>query len=411
MLDWWVAPLDGGEPRRTGIVNALRARGLMFNAASIRPADWLGNQLVFSIFNAGMANLWDIPLSPATWLVSGPAQRLTQGPGSDTYVRVSALSAGAARAVFVSEQASTHLWRLPIAADQALVTGALAQLTHDTSLSGPELLPHPALSADGSAVAFASARSGNLDIWIRHLVSGQETALTANPWLENRPVIAADGARVAYQSVEGPARFINVVEVGPEGRKRPPRRICRDCGNPMSWSAGGRYLLSGAGEPQRLWLIDLATGGSADLVNLSGYNLQVAAFSPDSKWIALVADHIGDGKVRTFLAPFHERSLGEVTTWVPIPDFRDASVQWSPDGNTLYSLSDMDDFRCVWAQRLDTTTKQPLNRPVAVQHFHALQQYPWATSMAVARDKLVLPLMESSSNIWSAELKVDPRRE
>ena len=46
------------------------------------------------------------------------------------------------------------------------------------------------------------------------------------------------------------------------------------------------------------------------------------------------------------------------------------AAAWSPDGRLVYLLLDRDGFRCLWAQRLDAATKQPLGTPFAVQHWH-----------------------------------------
>ncbi len=170
-------------------------------------------------------------------------------------------------------------------------------------------------------------------------------------------------------------------------------------------SADGRRLLFGAGEPQRLWLLDLDTGARTDLVKQPGYALHGAAFSPDARWIALVFNHFGADRGHGFLAPFRGGPLPDATEWIPLGDFTDTSIQWSPDGNVLYSLAERDDFRCIWSLRLHPATKQPWGPPIAIHHFHQSQRSPWVVfSLTVARNKLAVALTESASNIWMTEL-------
>jgi hypothetical protein len=68
----------------------------------------------------------------------------------------------------------------------------------------------------------------------------------------------------------------------------------------------------GAGEPPRLWLLDVESGRKTDLVNDPEHSLLEAAFSPEAGgpgWIALVAEGTGPGATRGFVAPFRDGSL------------------------------------------------------------------------------------------------------
>jgi hypothetical protein len=85
----------------------------------------------------------------------------------------------------------------------------------------------------------------------------------------------------------------------------------------------------------------------------------------------------------------------------------DIYPSWSPDGNLLYFFSDRDGFRCLWAQSLDRLTKRPAGVPLAVYHFHRSRQSPrgFGPQNAVARDKVVLSLLETTGNIWTTTLE------
>jgi eukaryotic-like serine/threonine-protein kinase len=87
-----------------------------------------------------------------------------------------------------------------------------------------------------------------------------------------------------------------------------------------------------------------------------------------------------------------------------------SSIVWAPSGDWLYFVSDRDGSRCIWAQRLDPSTKKPVGYPVAIYHFHhargEMTSLPatWL-NLSAARDKLVFNLNELSGNVWLREEK------
>ena len=82
---------------------------------------------------------------------------------------------------------------------------------------------------------------------------------------------------------------------------------------------------------------------------------------------------------------------------------------WSPDGRTLYYLSDRDDFTCVWAQSLDPDTREPAGDPFPIAHAHAssmkmapIQRGAW--TLDVGSDRLVFNAGEMTGSIYTAML-------
>jgi hypothetical protein len=91
--------------------------------------------------------------------------------------------------------------------------------------------------------------------------------------------------------------------------------------------------------------------------------------------------------------------VGEPDVWTDKP-------RWSPDGNLLYFTSERDGFHCIWAQRLDASTKRPAAPPVEIFHFHnarlSTANIGYAQlEISVAADKIVLNLGELTGNIWT----------
>ena len=75
------------------------------------------------------------------------------------------------------------------------VEGDWVRLTNDLAFKG---FPH--LSADGRKLVYHSNPAGNLDIWLREMESGKETALTTGPDDESIPRISPDGTQVVYET-------------------------------------------------------------------------------------------------------------------------------------------------------------------------------------------------------------------
>jgi len=85
-----------------------------------------------------------------------------------------------------------------------------------------------------------------------------------------------------------------------------------------------------------------------------------------------------------------------------------SKLRWSPDGRLIYYVSDRDNYRCLWAQRLAETTRQPVGAPFAVFHFHRarhslLNMDLSLLQFSVAPDRVVFSMGERTGNVWFAE--------
>ena len=397
--DWWLVPVDGGAAIKTGVVDIFRSHGLagyVRGAGDLSPIVWRpeSDDVLFTARLGDSTNVWRIPLSSTTGKIEGAPERLTFGAG----VEAGPSAAQDGRLVFATLDTTVNIWALPIDPNRGKVLGEMRRLTNDAAVDHM-----PSISADGKKLLFRSNRSGNFDLWLKDLETGDERALTSTPERELRGVITHDGEHVVYKLGR------SVYLVSSDGGL--PKMLCEDCGPGNLWSRswGGTKVLYWRGSPFRIAFLDWASGETGDVVSHPEYNLHTGHYSPDGEWIAFNVP-TGEGGFKLFIAPLRDGlALGE-EEWIAVTDGStwDGRSFWSPDGELLYFVSNRDGFLCIWAQHLDARTKQPSGEPFAVQHFHGAGRSmrlggngTWG--MPLASDKLVVALGETTGNIWLAE--------
>ncbi|MBI3698131.1 MAG: serine/threonine-protein kinase [Acidobacteria bacterium] len=406
-LDWWVTPPEAGPAVKTGAYALFGRQGLQPPSGESRivPGLWMteGNQVVFAARLGDSTNLWRISISPRTWRVMGAPQRMTFGTGLELQPSVG----GDRRLVFSSLNANMDIWSLPLDANRGKVLGTMQQFTRDAALD-----MQPSVSADGRKVVFNSTRSGPREIWVKDLEQGTETALTSPPWDKHRPILTADGSKVAYLQIENEKRTAYVAPTGGSGSQK----VCGTCGTLWGWSSNGeRILFESREKPTRsVALLDLASGEKFELLRHTQDHLFQAQLSPGDRLISFLR-YIDPSRTRVFLAPFRDRVQIQESDWIAVTSGEtfDDKPRWSPDANLLYFSSDRDGFRCIWAQRLDPVTNHPVGSAFAVYHFHTARRSLRNIGLtlfeiSVARDKLVFNLSELTGNIWMTRLEREP---
>jgi Tol biopolymer transport system component len=225
---------------------------------------------------------------------------------------------------------------------------------------------------------------------------------------EYGPKPTLDGKKVAYATAdqEGRPSHVDVVPAGggvPEG-------LCDDCDPFWDWSSDGRRILFGEGAVRFAGPVDTSAPRKADFLKHPRYSLVTPHLSPDDKWIVVTAADVGPGRTQILVV----RSTANVTPaedeWIPVTDgstFED-KPRWSPDGAMIYYTSDADGSRCLWAQRLDPTTRHPTGPPLSVYHLHTarrslLNAGVLRLTIAVARDKIAFTIGEITGNVWLAQ--------
>ena len=390
--DWWVAPVDGGEPIQTGAFAAFARENLVASG----PSAWVGDQVFFSA-RRDTTNLWKAVIPPRTGKTRGAPRRLTFGTADEN--KPSVASNGSL--VFSTVAASTNVWSLPMELDQGKVAGDILRVTRDLSTE-----VFPSISKNRKLV-FSSDRSGKREIWVKDLALGADTMLASSSSEFDSPKITPDGSRVAY-AVSSPAWAIHVAASTGGDEK-----VFKNCGPPRDFSPDGTKLLFEAKtcSPYCVGLLDLTQGTPKELIKHPRLALYPESFSPDGQWVAFQAKPMDNDSTRTiFVTPFHGDAVGGPDAWIAVTNGKemDREVKWSPDGGLLYFLSERDGFRCIWAQRIDLKTKHPAGAPFAVHHFHRSQQSltslgsPGKVGLSVTNGGLLFSLAETTGNIWLA---------
>ena len=393
-IDWWMTPLDEGRAISTGALRVTRQLGLtgpftVYPWALVTPV-WhpAGNLLVFPARSGDSRNLWRIGISPQTWKVIGTPERLTLSSAIEENPSVAPGSRGSVRLAFASLSETSDIWSLPLDPNAGKTKGQPKRLTSDAAADF-----HPALSRERTQMAYVSERSGGQEIWIRDLRTGREVSLNASRSGKFMPRFSPDSRMVSFASQKDGKFDIYLVPAAGGSAEM----ICGDCGQATSWSPDGRYL-TGNSLDGRVTLIEVATRRRVDLLALPGRWFAGGHFSPDGRWLTFL-----DGRRSVeFIAPFRGGGLPPESEWIAV----DAELRhWSPDGRLVVGQSGRDGFTCLWAQRLDPSTKRPVGPPVSIFHAHGRQSLRDDFDLSVGPEMAVFSMIERTGNLWMAEFR------
>jgi serine/threonine protein kinase len=401
-VDWYVAAMSGGPGVRTDARGVLLREGFQgFHGLPV-PDAWVGagSRIIFHGHVGDSWNMWQVPLSPGMWRLSGPPERATFGTTDEA--AGSATADG--RMVFISRTLGADVWSLPIDADRGRVQGALKRVTEDAADDYD-----PTLSADGATLVYRSRRAGQFDVVLRNLTTGAETMLTHTP-ADEYPAVSRDGTKVAYSFRQNGRMPVFVVAAGGGA----PQQVCDDCGEVEQWSPdGGAILYVTSDDPSGVGFLKVGSSPNGRWLKHHRYGIYNPRFSPDGAWVAFNARPDRLAPARVFVARVQDSSVALEPDWIAVTDDGDAPG-WSPQGGLLYFWSDRDGSPCLWAQRLDPSTKRAAGPPINIRHFHSRglswkNLYLGAPDLAVVRDRIVFNLGEHTGNVWMTELP--PTRE
>lgn len=410
----WTVPLAGGPAQRSPMEPGLEAQ---LKDTAVRFADfvWLpsGQGLIFEGESQGVRNLWKINVDPRTLRWTDGPERLTTGAGKDTDI---AVSSDGRKLAFSIRSETSRLWALPFDTAGGRVTGA----GHPITVAGMDAL-QPGLSPDGKMLVFRKQRADKEELWLTSLDDGRETLLAAaDDFRRVNPVWSHDGSRLIYSRLY--TSDLGQAEIDPQlyrslalrtlggGDEQVVTSPMQDRQSLTDWTPDGKMILASSDlrTPGRaalcLFPLDAAPHAETQMRVIAShpdYHLWQGRFSPDGRWISFNAFKATDPTASTvYVVP---ASGGP---WINITEgqYWDDKPRWSPDGKSIYFVSNRTGFFNVWKVRFDPTSGKPLGQPARVTAFESPTQMIMPNivpmEMGLTRDRLILPMVETSGGIW-----------
>jgi Tol biopolymer transport system component len=229
-----------------------------------------------------------------------------------------------------------------------------------TDLPGSQ--EEPSLSPDGTQFLFVAEDGGDLDIFLLRVGGQNAINLTSDfAGRDHHPAWSPDGQRIAFSSDrDGGGVFV----MGATGES--PLRVS-DEGYHPSWSPDAQRVMFTSEDivnpysrfmNGKLTIVDLLSGQSS-VVPTAGDSVE-GQWSPDGRLIAYWTADRGQRDIRIIASSGTDQYVDvtndAATDWAPV---------WSPDGESLFFLSDRGGSPDLWRVPVDSATgavEGPLER-------------------------------------------------
>jgi Tol biopolymer transport system component/DNA-binding winged helix-turn-helix (wHTH) protein len=400
---WTVMP-DGTQPVRSELTPEVQAR-IKTAAVGFTDFGWSphGDAVFLEGRSADAVNVWRVAIDPETLVWRDGPERLTIGSGSDTSI---VPSPDGRKLAFTAQNERTRLWAIPFDATHRQVLGAGKPMN---ALSADAL--YPDVSRDGSQVVYRISRRGEYELWRQSLADGTTHHFATSPDLYT-PRLSANGGRVVYRRIvnDGKDNFL-AFRSADDDVERPLTSPTTAFLSPSDWSSDGSWILGscerGTAGMRGLCLLPVAGAPRAEtqmrvIATDPDRDLFQGRFSPDQRWIAFLAVNRSTSQTIYVMDPVRGQRI-------PITEgsFRDDKPRWSPDGKTLYFVSNRSGFAEVWGRGFDSERGEPSGAPFRITTFESPREHiswPMITmELAVAPNEMILPIVESSGSVWILE--------
>ncbi len=218
-----------------------------------------------------------------------------------------------------SEAGYWHLFRMDPA------SGEETRLTY-----GPWDDIHPAISPEGSQVAFASNRSGGYDLYVLDLSSGAITPISEDVAYDGQPSWSPDGSWLAYEAYVDDNLEIFIRPL--DGSVAPVQiSVYPGADFAPAWRPGSQQVafISDRWGAQMAWLVDLEAEGTERFRPLTPEGLDGVrglAWSPDGSQLAWSAQG-EDGLWQAYVLDMESGAIAEIGAG--------QTLAWSADGDHI----------------------------------------------------------------------------
>lgn len=208
---------------------------------------------------------------------------------------------------------------------------ALRALVPLTSDPGREI--DPAVSPDGTRVAYLASVGGSYDLFVRNVEGGAPLRLTRSRLAKGHPVWSPDGGRIALVAAEAEAAAIYLISVKDGAAAKLIDLPSWSWG--LDWSPDGRTLAYSdvaPGEAAGIALADIATKAVRPVARsgTSAGDLK-PVFSPDGKRLAFIRD----GPLDRQQIGIVELAKAEAARVLDLPPQALRGLDWTPGGEAL----------------------------------------------------------------------------
>jgi Tol biopolymer transport system component len=201
---------------------------------------------------------------------------------------------------------------------------------------------YAAYSAGGNKIAFTSERDGNPEIYTMSSAGLLQTRLTRNATGDNQPAWSPDGARIAFISNREVSSDVFVMKADGTGAKR---LVTFPTGETdPAWSPNGTKIafVSNSGGDPEIWVMNSDGSNKTQLTNNPATDSS-PDWSPNGKKIAFESNRGGDS---SNFEVYSMRPVPEGSTNQPVnltkTAGQDLSPAYSPDGNKIAFHSNRD---------------------------------------------------------------------
>jgi eukaryotic-like serine/threonine-protein kinase len=292
------------------------------------------------------------------------------------------------------------LWPAAAVVLALLVAGAFPAITfsQQTNLQGVEKFP--ALSPDGTSLAFVGRESGNDDIYLQRVGGQTPLDLTKDSAEDDsQPAFSPDGSTIAFRSERAGGGIFVMGATGESVRR------LSDIGYNPAWSPDGKRIAVGTEAIENplgrtglseLWTIEVPSGQKKKL--FAGDAVQ-PSWSPHGDRIAYWAIPKDTAQRDIWTIP---AAGGE-----PVAVTQDPALDWNPiwsaDGKFLYFASDRGGSMNLWQIAIDEksgrTTGGP--RPLTTPSL-------WSGQLTISRDGRRLAYLALNSLASIERIAFDP---
>lgn len=408
---FWTGDLNGtNAPVQTQVPSDLAA--MAKNIAGENMGTWAdadfrfawgpaGNALYFERSFGGAKNIWRMAIDPRTLGAKG-LERVTAGSENESDF---ALSPDGANIVFTNDTDKIQAWTFPFDAARRRITGPGESMTSE----GMEAW-QGSLSPDAARILFSTKRAGKWELWEKSLVDGTESPLLADDgYVRNEAQWSPDGSRVVYvrQKTVGDGEQQIAVLDRSTRTETPLSDLTLQFLIVFDWSSDGQSLLVSEQNERtgrtEIWRQPVPGGTNSQtrklLVSRPDCDFWQEKFSPDGKWIAFEAvcdDPIGF-RSAIYLVP------SEGGKWTRVTEGKqwDDKPRWSPDGRSIFFVSNRDGYLNVLGVPV---SGQRIGDVFEVTHFkdpgrHIPNLIPMI-GFSVAANRLMVTISRRSGNLW-----------